>query len=133
MKTIIRNEIVYLSYKWIKEETEYIKCRRLPHYCFLITCRYQGKKLTFTYHDSFVNWSLGKVDLSKDNMKIALECLLSDARIYERSSSYEHFCMTFGYDGNEGKKSYNGCKQAFKSVQRVFGSEWRDFLSSLHY
>jgi len=84
-------------------------------YCnvFRVTVQHEGKKTSFKYHGSHNDWQQGKTELDDDNLKFALYCFESDARMGKES--FESFCSELGYDSDSrtAEKIHKECiKQA---------------------
>lgn len=98
---------------------------KMWHNKYIVTIRTTKGKTTFTYYDSYHNYSNGVCELKSDDLKSSLDCFLSDSLSYENTTDFFDFCKEFGYDDIEdygkAKKAYNGCKRSYNSAIRIFG------------
>lgn len=72
------------------------KTSKLLHNKFIVTIKSNNKTASFDYYCSNKDFTEGKVCLSKNDLKGAFECILSDAMA--GNDTFENFCYEFGYD-----------------------------------
>lgn len=102
------------------------------HNKFVVYVSSELGRCSFTMFDSYANYCAGVTSLDYDGLKGALDCLFTDADIYESSTDFYDFCAEMGYNSIEdlksARKAFNGCKAASKKIDRVFGS----YYSAVH-
>ena len=89
-------------------------------YEYKVTVFYKGNSEEFTYHTNYHD--------DKDNREL-LYCLISDACAYEDNTDILDFKDEFGYDDNKKcREAYNGCKETYEKLHRLFDDETYDVL-----
>ena len=75
--------------------------------------------------------------VTRDNL---LSCVLSDARCYEEclvgdeEDNMQEFATLFGYeDIKELFKAFNGCKNAYKNINKMYTKEEQDLLYEYYF
>lgn len=102
---------------------------------YKVTISNSGEKFNIKFTDSLMNTYNNE---RSSDIRI-LYCAVVDAQSYENSRSLEDFADEFGYDICESserrkiEKIYNGCEKAYNDIQRVFGYEGYEILSSVYY
>ena len=92
-----------------------------------------NKQYTSVYNNSQAN------GYKAPDVEDILYCIISDARCYESTGSFEDFCDEFGYDkytescygivvNKESMKIFNSLEKTYNAVNRLFTSEQLDEL-----
>lgn len=67
------------------------------------------------------------------NLEDVLESLLCDASSYDCYRDIDEFATEFGYEKvSETLKAYNGCKEAYEALQKMFNEEELEELYELN-
>jgi hypothetical protein len=103
--------------RWYGEERTYIVN------VFTIHMKKDGDEVRFSFYDSVYHWSKGVTKMGADDLKNAVDCILSDA--LSGMFSHEEFCNEYGYDpfDNKAKRVYNQCKDALDKVLTLMGKD----------
>lgn len=103
--------------KWYGEDRTYIVN------VFTIHMRRDDDEVKFNFYDSVYNCSRGVTKMGADDLKNAVDCILSDA--VSGMFSHEEFCDEYGYDlfDLKAKKVYNQCKDALDKVLTLMGKD----------
>ena len=106
-----------------------------PHDAYTITVSRNGKRFSFTFHNSVVNSFKYEKDLT-ELMILGLQSEIDDSLSYAYNQNKEDFADEFGYVGSLRKnltRAYNGCKRAHENLNRLFGTpeDIRDFYEIL--
>ncbi len=88
---------------------------------------------TFSYYGSQADYEAHKTDLTEEELKQALRCIIEDAN--SGTMDFKEFCSEFGYDtdSRRAEKIYNACKNSLMKVRDLgfFDSELIDALNEL--
>lgn len=96
--------------RWYGEDRTYIVN------VFTIHMKMDDDEVKFNFYDSAYNCSRGVAKMGADDLKNAVDCILSDAIC--GMLSHEEFCDEYGYDlvDLKAKKVHNQCKGALDKV-----------------
>lgn len=98
---------------------------------YQVTITNNAEVYRYTFHDSIYNTQKGEMS-SDFNI---LYCAVLDASCYENADSLEDFASEFGYDlwedRKEAEKAFNGCKTAYESIIRLFGTDGYELLLAI--
>lgn len=98
---------------------------------YQVTITNNAEVYRYTFHDSIYNTQRGEMS-SDFNI---LYCAVLDAEAYEYNDSLQDFADNYGYDLYEDRKkaekAFNGCKTAYESLIRLFGTEGYELLSAI--
>ena len=100
----------------------YFEDDKEPRNCYIVTLKYNGKKISFTYGDSIANSEAGL----KPKKNVLLEIVTSDFYINkENYPSYEDFAPEFGYDVDsiKGLRTYENCMKQGEKLQKLFDED----------
>lgn len=116
----ILNEIKVEWRESLDQENKFTSC----HTRFDVKITYNKKYMVTTYQ---CNTSY-KNDMKKD----ILYCILMDASAYEYDSNIDDFQREFGYEkASELLKAFNGCKEAYEKVHKLFNKEELEQLNDI--
>ena len=93
------------------------------HGHFAITLTTKDGSESFDFYGSVYDASHNKTALTEDDLKHALECILSDA--LAGIDSFEEFCGNFGYDedSRSAERIHNACKETTTKINALGISE----------
>lgn len=102
------------------------------HYAYTIVIDVDGDSYKTTYHDSGMNYVRG-VSYPKTLIGNAVNCILLDADSYDCNPTLVDFLDEYGYDseGDEGRKAFEGCREAYEAMNRLLGRNERNELVEL--
>lgn len=82
------------------------------HTRFKCKIKVDGLQYTFDYQCN--------TDYMYPTLEDCMSCILGDMMAYENATDVLDFCNEFGYEYNEGLKSYKACKKVSKALHRLF-------------
>ena len=94
-----------------------------------------GKVFTFPFYDSIAAFKTGK----KLDIFDAIYCMITDSNCYKYADNFIDFVVEFGYITDEkeqlikAKKAYDGCKNTYIRLNRVFNSHELEVLEGACY
>lgn len=90
---------------------------------YTCTLKYNDKQYSIPYYQGY--------GIKTDpTIQGVLECLFSDASVYDNSKDLADFANTFGLDmgfpegHKRAKRLYNDCKRVKENLDRLFGSDY---------
>jgi hypothetical protein len=90
----------------------FVEKDKSPRYHYKITVKRDSSRRMFDYYSSINDYQNGKKELEENDLKFALECILSDA--IAGLDTFSNFCSEFGYDENSrnAEKVWKACKRS---------------------
>lgn len=103
----------------------------MEHRKYKVTLETDFGKVTFTYHDSRANYTIGKTKLNLYDLHNALDCFLDDC--------FAHINDEFGYSGGISNKEMarikQGCKKQYERLLVLVGgdpNDINDFVNAIN-
>lgn len=98
---------------------------------YQVTITNNAEVYRYTFHESIYNTQRGEMS-SDFNI---LYCAVLDAEAYDSTRTLEDFADNYGYDlyedRKQAEKAFNGCKTAYESITRLFGTDGYDLLKDI--
>ena len=92
---------------------------------FAYTCRieYNGRKMTFPFHDSIANY-YKRIGPTETLILQAVESVVLDSDAYDYNRDIDEFFNEFGYDNYaDARKAYFGCMKAYQDLHELFNDD----------
>lgn len=88
------------------------------------TLRYKGRSMTVTFSKGEGHHG------AEPTIDEVLECLVEDARSWERSTSFEEWAGEYGYntDSRKAERTYRAVKREAEGLRRLLGTEYDAIL-----
>lgn len=125
----MKNEVLTYNVEGIGEihvsatmrgECQGTKMFNLRHYTYNLRIWSKHGKMTCTFHDSAYNYSKRIKKLNEEDLKNALDCILSDISMYENDE------IKWNYDDEDAalmRQAEKGCKRERDKFIEVVGGE----------
>jgi len=125
----MKNEVLTYNVEGIGEihvsatmrgECKGTKMFNLRHYTYNLRIWSKHGKMTCTFHDSAYNYSKRIKKLNEEDLKNALDCILSDISMYENDE------IKWNYDDEDAalmRQAEKGCKRERDKFIEVVGGE----------
>ena len=109
---------------------------RLTHPHFVVTIKTDNGRTRFNFFASFKDYQDGKETMSRDDLKNALDCFLSDGLSYDNARDFSDFCAEFGYTEmsqyKQARAAFDGCKRHHEAAARIFGPDYYEILNEIN-